>query len=103
MRQTTEAVSLCSINETPGRLDHTKIVEIIVPSSGEPDKLSWLMGERQQALTQGDRNRSIVVAMRDEQRSADSRDAPIGMKLIPHHRLTGTMRSSAAAPSAVDV
>ena len=84
--------------------DRAKTVQIVVAASRKPHELFRLMGQREQALAKGDRNRGIAVAMHDQQGRGDPRDAPIGTKLIAHQaRRTGTIRSIEAATSAVDV
>src|SRR5258707_8548836 len=59
------------------------IVQIVVAPFGKPHELFRLVGEREQSLAKGYRNGRIPPAMHDQERSGDTRNALVRMKLIP--------------------
>src|SRR6266849_602588 len=64
------------------RFDRTIIVQIVVAPFGKPHELFRLVGQREQSLAKGYRNGRIPPAVHDQERSGDTRNALVGMKLI---------------------
>ena len=65
------------------RIDRAIIVQIVVAPFGKPHELFRLAGEREQSLAKGNRNGRILPAVHDQERSGDTRNALVRMKLIP--------------------
>src|SRR5258706_11356711 len=64
------------------RFGRTIIVQIVVTPFGKPYELFRLVGQREQSLAKGYRNGRIPPAVHDQQRSGNTRNALVRMKLI---------------------
>ena len=66
------------------RFDRAIIIQIVVTTVGKPQELFRLMGEREQPLAQTYRNCEVPLAVHDQKRSGDARNALVRAKLVPY-------------------
>src|SRR5690349_24216193 len=73
-------------NEAPCRFDRTETIEIVMSAARKTNELLRFMREREQTLSEQDRNGKIIGAMHHEQRHRDARDPFVGTKLVAHEQ-----------------